>query len=299
MTIFVSTARRRELGAELRRIRESRGYNGQDMALHLNWTTTMLSRAETGKRPMTVAEVATYTGLCGVTGDRQRKLLDLLDEPDEYRIKPHDGQIPDQLRSLIFHESTASVIEMFEPIFVPGILQTPEYARALFEGSTRFDVVDVDAWVDIRMSRREVLTRIDPALCTVFVHENALRMQIGDPQVMAEQMLQLVFATGRPQCSIRVVPCSAGVRGLAPGSFQIFSYADEPPVIYLPHETTSDFLENGRELLAYRAVLNRLATVALDGAQSLQWIAQMASDYERGVARHDDGAERPPRVAQE
>jgi hypothetical protein len=228
-----------------------------------------------------------------VTGDRQRKLLDLLDEPDEYRIKPHDGQIPDQLRSLIFHESTASVIESFEPTFIPGILQTPEYARALFEACGHADADAIDTWVDIRMSRREVLTRIDPAVCTFFVHEHALGIHVGDAQVMYEQLLHLVFATGRPQCSIRVVPASAGPRGLTPGSFQIFSYPDDPPIVYLEHETTSDFLENGRELLSYRAVLNRLATVALDEAQSRGRIAQMASDNERGVARHDDGAERP------
>jgi transcriptional regulator with XRE-family HTH domain len=299
MTIFVSTARRRELGAELRRIRESRGYNGMELAEQLQWTTTMLSRAETGKRPMTVAEVATYTGFCGVTGERQRKLLDLLDEPDDYRIKPHEGQIPDQLRSLIFHESTASYIEIFEPIFIPGITQTPEYARALLEEGGMVDSADIDHLVDIRLGRRSVLTRIDPAMVSLFVHERALRMMVGGPQIMHEQLLHLLFASGRPQCSIRVVPDAAGVRGVAPGAFQIFGYTDDSPVVYLEHETTSEFLENGRELLAYRALLNRVARVALDDAQSRSWIAQIASAYEQRAAQHDDAARRPPGLAQE
>jgi transcriptional regulator with XRE-family HTH domain len=297
MTIFVSTARRRELGAELRRIRESRGYNGMELAEQLQWTTTMLSRAETGKRPMTVAEVATYTGFCGVTGERQRKLIDLLDEPDDYRIKRHPGRLPDELRTLIFAESTASVIESFEPIFIPGLLQTPEYARALFEGNGRVD--DVDVCVERRMARREVLTRYNPAQCTFLVHEHALRMQVGSAELMAEQMLHMVFATGRPQCSIRVILASTGSPGVAPGSFQIFGYPDDNPVIYLEHQTTSEFLESREDLEVYRAVLNRLATVALDEAQSLAWIAQLASEFERGATQHDNGGGRSPGLAQE
>ncbi len=95
MSDYVSTARRRELGAALRRIRERRGLNGQDMATRLGWAPSMVSRVETGKRPMTLVEVATYTGLCNVAGEEQVELLSLAIEPDDYRIKPHDGEMPD------------------------------------------------------------------------------------------------------------------------------------------------------------------------------------------------------------
>lgn len=290
MSIFTSTARRRELGAGMRRCRECRGYTGMELAERLEWTTTMLSRAETGKRPMTIAEVASYTAMCGVSGEEQRALLALVDEPDQYRIKSHAGQLPDELRSLIFAESTASAIESFEPIFIPGMLQTREYARALFAGNGTVD--DIDRWADIRMSRREPLTRYNPALCTFLVHEHALRMQVGAPKVMVEQLLHLVFSTGRPQCSIRVVPASAGSRGVAPGSFQIFSFPEDNPVIYQEHQTTGEFLENRQDLDVFRTVLRRLATVALDEAQSTQWMADLATDFERrGAAEHEGVAE--------
>src|ERR1700749_4994538 len=100
MSEFVSTARRRELGAELRRIREGRGFNGLDMALRLGWAPSMVSRAETGKRPMTQIEVATYTALCGIAGKQLTELLSLADEPDDNRLKPHDGRVPDELSTL-------------------------------------------------------------------------------------------------------------------------------------------------------------------------------------------------------
>jgi transcriptional regulator with XRE-family HTH domain len=288
MNDTTSTARRRELGAELRRIREQQGFNGLDMAHRLRWTPSMVSRAETGKRPMTQLEVATYTGLCGVAGPQQEALLELAVEPDDYRIKPH-GRIPDKLQALIFHESAALEIESFQPIYIPGIAQTEEYARAVFEDAGIIEPREIDNCVLIRKSRRIVITRPDPAQCTFYVHENALRAPVGGPRVMHEQMLHLLFLDNRPQCSIRVVPVAAGGLGMAAGSFQIFSYAEGTPLVCVQHEATSEFLESPDELACHRNVLRRVASVALDETQSREFIAWMASDYERrGVARHDE-----------
>lgn len=281
-------------------MRENRGYNGTDMAERLNWTSTMLSRAETGKRPMSQVEVAVYLGLCGVTDDRLHEMLDLANEPDDYRLKPHPGRIPDELRSLVFHESTASAIDSYEPIYLPGITQTPQYARAVFQETARFDEDGIETRVKIRMARREVITRYNPAQCMLWVHENALRAMVGSPKVMAEQMLQLIFVSNRPQCSIRVVPASSGCRGLSNGSFQIFRYAEDSPVVYVEHEITSEFMENGEALLAYEAILNRVASVALTDDASRAFIASMAGEYERmGAAHHEDGAGGSPELAQE
>lgn len=290
MTIFMSTARRRELGIGLRRLRERCGISGTEMAAKLHWHPSMLSRAETGKRPVSVIEVATYTGLCDVTGDEQQALLDLVDEPDDYRLKPHLGQLPDELQTLIFHESTASTIDCFELIFIPGITQTREYARALLVGGRVLDPASIDNRVEIRMCRKSVLTRSYPAQCTLYIHENALRLQVGGPKVMQEQMLHLLFVGGRPQCSIQVIPNAAGVLGAAPGAFYIFGYDEGSPVVYLEHQTTSEFLESRAELDTYRDVLKRLASVALPEAESREVIVWMASEYERqGAARHGDG----------
>lgn len=256
----------------------------------------MLSRAETGKRVMSTIDVANYTAVCGVTDDQQKELIALAEEPDQYRLKPHPGEVADALRTLIFTESSAKAIDGFEPIYIPGIVQTPEYARALLELGGWFDAAGIDRRVDIRMSRREVLTRYNPAQCTFYVHEHALRAMVGSPQVMLEQMLHLLFVRDRPQCSIRVVPESAGAHGLAASAFQIFHYAEESPVIYVQNETTCEFLENGQDLLIYRTLLNRIASVALDEAQSRTMIVSLAGDYERRAA---DGAERSPGVAEE
>lgn len=295
MSELISTARRRELGAELRRLREQLGIKGQDMAARLEWTPTMVSRIETGKRVVTQFEVLKYTTVCGASAGTQAALLELAGEPDDYRLKPHDGKMPDQLKALRFHESTANAIDFCEPIYIPGLMQTEDYIRALFVEGGKVDPAEIDTLIDLRLTRRDVLTRVNPAQCTLFVHENALRMQVGGPWVMHEQMLHLLFASTRPQCSIRVIPSSTGARGAAPGAFWIFSYPEGTPVVYLEHETTSDFLESRKDLLAYRDVLNRVARVALNEAQSREFVAWMASEYERrGAAQHGS-----PGVAQE
>lgn len=288
MTDLTSTARRRELGAELRRLRERLGLKGNDMAARLEWTPCQLSRVETGKRTMNPLDVIRYAAVCGLSITEQEHLFDLASEPDHHRVKHHNGTITDQLRTLIFQESTASTIEVFEPTFMPGLLQTEDYIRALFEETGKIDPADVDDLVAVRLGRRQVLTRIYPAQSAFYVHEFALRMPVGGPCVMNEQMLHLLFACSRPQCSIRVVPASARGRGAGQGSFHIFGYPEGVPVVYLQHETASEFLEDRKELIAYRSVMNRVASVALDEARSREFIASMASEYERqGAAHHD------------
>jgi transcriptional regulator with XRE-family HTH domain len=185
MTDLTSTARRRELGAELRRLREQSGYNGMDMATRLSWTASMLSRAETGKRPVSSLEVASYTGLCGIAGEELAQLLGLAGESDNYRLKPH-GQLPDALRTLIFHESTANEIQSFQPIYIPGMVQTEDYARALFKETGILDPASIERQVKIRMSRRGTLSKWNPPQCTFYLHEvrhEALdvRVRVRDP----------------------------------------------------------------------------------------------------------------------
>lgn len=299
MSELVSTARRRELGTELRRIRERCGITGQDMAARLGWLPSMVSRVETGKRTATPVEVATYTALCDVAGDELAELLALAVEPDAYRMKRH-GQLVDNLATLIFHEQTANRIESYQPIYIPGVTQTENYMRAVFIESGIISPAAIDSSIRARLSRRDILTRIYPAQCAFYVHENALRAPVGGPQVMHEQMLHLLFQGDRPQCSIRVVPAAAGVRGMAAGSFQIFGYSEGQSVVSVEHQTTSEFLESREELASYRAVLKRVASVALDEAGSREMIALVASDYERqGVAQYDHGAGRWAGLAQE
>jgi len=198
----------------------------------------------------------------------------------------------------MFFESTATQIRSFEPVLIPGITQTADYARAVFEEAGIEKSSSIEVFVQARISRTAVLTGPNPPKCTYLIHENALRLPIGSPRVMAEQLLHLLFLGDNPACAIRVVPVSAGGRGVVCGGFQIFGFKDDPPLVSVHHATTSEFLETDEEVASYRQSLKRVATVALDGAQSREWLARLASDYERQGDAWDD-TQRPGRLAEE
>jgi transcriptional regulator with XRE-family HTH domain len=282
-----TTGRRREVGAELKRIRKQTNLPAYKVAANLGWTASHISRSEAGKRRVTDVDAGHYLGICGAGTEQLQELLKIVNEPDDYRLQIHDGRVPDQLRTLIFFESTASHIHSFEPTYIPGVLQTPDYARALFEESGLDEPFSIEDGVRARVGRGAVLTGPRPPRCLFLVHEHALRMAIGGPRVMNEQLLHMLLLGNRPECAIRVVPTSAGGRGLALGTFQVLDYKEDPSVVYVQHETTSQFLETDEEVTRYRSILKRVATVALDGPESREFLANLASDFERqGDARH-------------
>jgi transcriptional regulator with XRE-family HTH domain len=290
MSELQSTGRRREVGAALKRIRQDRGLPAYRLAEQLDRTPSHISRSEAGKRRVTDVDAGHYLGMCGVPKGELLEVLKVVNEPDEYRLQLHDGRIPDELQTLIFLESTATQIHSFQPIYLPGVTQTAAYARAVFLETGLFDPSQIDLPVQIRMSRTTLLARPKPPLCMFFVHENALRSPVGGARVMGEQILHLLFLGNRRECAIRVVPTSAGARGMADGSFQIFGYKADPSLVCVQHETTSEFLETEEEVASYRSVLKRVASVALDGAQSREFLAGLASDFERqGDAQGDTG----------
>ena len=117
--------------------------------------------------------------------------------------------------------------------------------------------------------RAEVLDKPKPPKCVFYIHEGALRAPVGGAHVMNEQLLHLLFLSDRVECAIRVVPIAAGARGMIAGSFHIFRYQEDPPVVYVQHETTSEFLENDFEMDAYRNILNRVASVGAPRRRSV------------------------------
>src|SRR5712664_3933720 len=135
MSEIQTTGRQREVGAELKRIRQQTEQPAYKVAAKLGWTPSHISRSEAGKRRVTDVDAGHYLGICGAPDADLQEILKIVNEPDDYRLQIHDGRIPDQLRTLIFFESTAIQIRSFEPTYIPGVLQTADYARALFEES--------------------------------------------------------------------------------------------------------------------------------------------------------------------
>jgi transcriptional regulator with XRE-family HTH domain len=278
------TAHRRELGAELRRRREAAGFNGKDMALRLGWSTTKVSRVEVGARPISEADLIMYLASCGLSEIEVGPILELGREGSQnHRLKSHGKKLPDELKTLIFHETTAAEIHSYELAFMPGLLQTEEYARALFIEGDRFDRGSIELRIRARMARQRLLKKTAPPDCTFYLHQNAVRASIGSAQIMHEQLLHLVFSSGREHCHVRLIPETSGGRGLAHGSFQLMRYVENDPVVYVEQEAVSLFLDRPEHSDHFRKVLSRLEQAALDEGESRRVLADLASEFDRAA----------------
>lgn len=281
------TAHGRELGAELRRRRTAAGYNGQDMARRLGWSTTKVSRVEVGARPITEADIIMYLASCGLAEAEIDPILALAREGTlDHRLKAHSGQLPDELKTLIFYENTAAEIEGYEHAFMPGLFQTEDYTRALLtdlgmRAGDRFEF-----GVDARMNRQDLLKKSEPPSCRFYLHEQVLRIPIGSAKIMHDQLLRLLFLSSVRHCEIRVVPFSMGARGLTHGSFWLMRYVENDPVVYMFQESVSLFLDRRDHTDPFQDVLNRLDQVALDAGDSRGVISDLADEFDRPEENH-------------
>lgn len=284
-----TTARSRELGTELRRVREKAGYNGVDLSRKLGWSPSRISRLESGKRGTSEVDVAVFLAVCNVTGAELDRLLELTRETYASTwVQSHGELIPDQLRTLVIHEATASTIDEYDPLLVPGLLQTEDYARALFRWAGLVPEAVIEPRVRARMDRQSLLRRRWPPEVTFYIHEHALRSVAGGSRVMNEQLLHLALVSGRPRCDIQVVLTSAGPDGAMGGPFRLMRYEGHGPVAYVANQTSSLFLEDPGDVAVYRATLDRLAEIALDGGQSREFLVRLASDHDEPEEGNDE-----------
>lgn len=284
MVIEESTARARELGGELKRVRERAKLSGHALARSLGWPAPKISRLENGKRGVSEVDVAIYLARCGATPDELERFIALAHVTDHgYRLQEHSAGMPDELRSLIVLETTAETSAAYEPFYVPGLLQTESYVREMLRLGGRKPGPGFELRVEARMARQALFTRRNPPRLTFFVHEYALRSMVGGPELMYEQALHLVLATSWSRCAIRVVPEAVGM-SMFGGGFYLLDYADHPSAVTAETHTATVFLEGHEHIGFYRTLVDELEAKALTGGQSREWLANLASDRERVVA---------------
>ncbi|WP_158566715.1 helix-turn-helix domain-containing protein [Actinomadura craniellae] len=203
---------------ELRFCRVQRGLSGQDLAKILNCGRSSISRLETGESQLDDKQAALLDKIWS-TGGRFSLLL----------WYARLGHTPDWLNQYIGLEDRASMIKIWQMNFVPGLLQTPEYARTTFMAG---DVKDVEAALEARMTRQEILNREDPPLLWVLLFEGLLDIPVGGPEIMRAQLAHLLEMSERRNVSIRVVPKTAPAHPGLDGAFMLLS-VDNTEVAYV------------------------------------------------------------------
>ncbi len=277
--------RRRKLGAELRALRTSAGLTSGEAARLVGWHQSKVSRIETGTSGVKPADVRLLLDAYAVADSQLRELLLVLAESDDGGGRHHwwhayRGVLPPTYRDFISLESQATAMRTLETTVVPGLLQTPEYARAVTKAAVEGLSEDrLDTLVEVRLARQDVLRGDPPLELSAVLDEAVLRREVGGPGVMAQQLDRLVEAARLPQVRLQVLPFAAGAHIGVTGPFVIFSFSitSDLNVVVLDHLTSSLYLERKEDLQAYTEAFNALQIHALSPEDSLDFIAGTAA----------------------
>ncbi|MDQ0746874.1 transcriptional regulator with XRE-family HTH domain [Streptomyces africanus] len=277
--------RRRKLGAELRALRTSAGLTSGEAARLVGWHQSKVSRIETGTSGVKPADVRLLLDAYAVGDGQLRELLMVLAGSEDSGGRTHwwhayRGVLPPTYRDFISLESQAGAMRTLETTVVPGLLQTPEYARAVTKAAVEGLPEDrLDTLVEVRLARQDVLRAEPPLELSAVLDEAVLRREVGGPGVMSRQLERLVEAARLPQVRLQVLPFAAGAHIGVTGPFVIFSFSStsDLDVVVLDHLTSSLYLERKEDLQAYTEAFNALQIHALSPEDSLDFIAGTAA----------------------
>ncbi|MFI9009650.1 helix-turn-helix domain-containing protein [Actinosynnema sp. NPDC053489] len=267
----MSDALSRELGDALRQARHRSRVKTGTLIEELGWSAGKLSKLEVGTCGTSPADIARLVGHLRAEPGTFEHVMALAHEPHTgHYVRPHGVAMPDSLRILIIHEQAAKSILCYQNLFMPGLLQTADYARALMT------TANADEAVANRMARQSIFDRPWAPTGRFFIHETVLHNMVGGPQVMYEQMLQLLFRGG-----VRLIPLATSMPVSLRTAYTFMTFTDYLPVTYVEHGSESLFLDAADATKSYLLACNDLTRVALGEEQSRAVFARWADRYDR------------------
>jgi hypothetical protein len=251
------------LGAQLRRLRDIAGVSRDDAGYHIRASGSKISRLELGRVSFKERDVADLLDLYGVTGEQKDQLLQLTHEANATPWwQKYREVVPDWFQVYVGLEEAAALIRIYEVQFVPGLLQTEDYARAVvMQGAPSLSPEEIDSRVAVRMGRQKLFSRENPARLWAIVDEAALRRPIGSRDVLAGQVNRLIDATSEPNITLQVMPFKHGGHAAEGGAFTImrFPEADLPDMVYMEYLTGAHYIDKPDDVELYAAVMERLS----------------------------------------
>ncbi|WP_433665060.1 helix-turn-helix domain-containing protein [Nocardia sp. CA-128927] len=275
------TVLRIALGGQLRRLREAKGITREAAGDAIRGSHAKISRLELGRTGFKERDIRDLLSLYGVDDTIEReRFLDLARQANEpgwwHR---YSDLLPQWFGTYLGLEQAASKIRTYEAHLVPGLLQTPEYARAVV--ALGYEDADTDRRVQVRQRRQEILHRSDPPIVWAVIDEAALHRPVGGPRVHREQMEHLIELAGLPNVTVQVLPYSAGEHAAAGSSFSILRFAESelPDIVYLEHLTSALYLDRRQDLALYLSVMDRLSVQAERPEKSVEILEKYAEGY--------------------
>jgi transcriptional regulator with XRE-family HTH domain len=278
------TLRARRLAVELTRRREAAGLSREEAARRLEWSTSTVFRIETGRSHPQPRSVRDLLDLYGITGPERDGLIQLAREARQpgwwHSFK---DVLANPYEVYIGLETGAASIRNFEPLVVPGLLQTADYARAMFRGGAReLDRDEIERRVEVRLSRQQVLARQDRPRLWVVIDEAVLRRAVGSPVIMRAQLDHLAEAAEQGKTTLQVVPFSAGAHAGTTGPFVILGLPEpaEPDLVYVETLAGDIYLEERADVDRYNLAFERLLAAALHPDDSIALVERTKRSLE-------------------
>ncbi|GHE28414.1 XRE family transcriptional regulator [Streptomyces vinaceus] len=276
------TVSRRRLGSELRRLREISGMTTQQVAERLLISQPKISLLENGRRVVKPRDVRDLCGLYGVQDQRRvEHLMQLAGESGQQGWWNSYGDIP--YGAYIGLEAEAAAIRLYEPLVVPGLLQTPAYARAVIAGTIPLITPEkAAARLQVRLRRQDRLrTPGNPLRLWVVLDESVLRRVVGSREVMREQLDHLTHLSAQPHITVQVLPHDVGAHPGVSGQFSLLEFAEagDVSVVYLERFTSDLYLEKRSDVRLYRDMYAHLQAQALSPDDTRYLVNEVIGAY--------------------
>lgn len=274
------TVLRIALGGQLRQLRESNGISREAAGDAIRGSHAKISRLELGRSSFKERDIRDLLTLYGVVDpDERASFLDLASQANApgwwHR---YNDLLPNWFETYIGLEQAAVSIRTYEAQFVPGLLQTAEYAQAVV-GLGHSDA-DVNRRVEMRMKRQGILSRSQPSTLWAVIDESALRRPVGGVAVLRGQIAQLIEISRRPNVTLQVLPYSVGGHAAAGGPFSILRFAESelPDIVYAEQLTSAIYLDKRQDLELYMSVMDSLSVQAADPDRSVRLLKSIAAE---------------------
>ncbi|MFG1706529.1 helix-turn-helix domain-containing protein [Nonomuraea sp. M3C6] len=260
------TALRILVGSQLRRLRESRGITREAAAYVIRGSQSKISRMESGRTSFKPRDVADLLTLYGVTEEAERQaLLALAKQANAVTWwQDYRDVIPEWFEAYVGLEQDAALIRTHEVQFVPGLLQTEEYARAVIAHGHHDDSAEqVERRVAVRMRRQRILTRSTTHRLWVVMDEAALHRRVGSRETMRAQLEHLGRLAELPHVTVQVIPFTSGiVGGVGPVTILRFAQTELHDVAYVEHLIGAQYFTKEAEVLPYQKLMDELGICA-------------------------------------
>lgn len=256
----------------------------EDAAERIGGDKPKISRQENGRQGVSKLEIEALLELYGVSDERLRTALTTLAR--EGRRKGWWAQYSDILpagfQERLSIESDAARILTFQPMLVPGLLQTVEYATEVIRSVDK-DVTEEErnSYIEVRRSRQEIFARDNPPQYVCLLDEAVLRREVGGPAVMAAQLDKILLMSNPPRLTIQVVPFAQGWHAGADGAFNIYSYPDpmDLDVVNLDYLDGALYLEEDQPVERYQLAFDELRAAALATRHSMELVSAVKREF--------------------